>query len=667
MIAHIANTLARCGDPGSGASAICAIEAGTGTGKTIAYAVAAIPIARALGKTLVISTATVALQEQLVLRDLPDLQRSGALAFSFALAKGRGRYACPARLDALVRGGADDAQLLLIGETVPAVNPEARALYREMFDAWREERWAGDRDSWPEAVPDARWIPATTDHHQCAGRRCSYVADCPFFSARADLDDADCIVANHDLVLADITLGGGTVLPPPEDTIYIFDEAHHLPEKACGHWSFQARIGLAREQLADCARLAAALVAEPRAPEALRRHLAPVPGLCVEVDGLLAEAGALLHALLPAAPRNAEGAIVHRLPHGLVPEPVAALAGTLHNALVTLGRALEDAEEDFAKLLEQGGTAMQERFAALGLMRARVARLAGLWRAWSLPDPPGEPPQARWISLAERRALEDLEVCVAPVLAASLLRERVWDRAAAAVLTSATLTALGTFDRLLLRTGLPADSVLASVPSPFDYHARACLVVPRLAADPGDPGAHTREVVRWLEEHIDLAEASLVLFASRRQMREVYDRIVLRLRDRVLLQDHFGKQELLRLHRARVDAGEGSAIFGLASFAEGIDLPGAYCRHVVIAKLPFAVPDDPVESALAEWVEARGGNAFMEIAVPDAALKLVQASGRLLRTEEDSGRITLLDRRVVTKAYGRRILDSLPPFRREVA
>jgi ATP-dependent DNA helicase DinG len=158
-----------------------------------------------------------------------------------------------------------------------------------------------------------------------------------------------------------------------------------------------------------------------------------------------------------------------------------------------------------------------------------------------------------------------------------------------------------------------------------------------------------------------------VLFASRKQMREVYDSVALELRDRVLLQDHFGKQELLRLHRERVDAGKGSVIFGLASFAEGIDLPGPYCTHVVIAKLPFAVPDDPVEAALAEWVEARGGNAFMEISVPDAALKLVQASGRLLRTEEDRGRITLLDRRVVTRQYGRRILDSLPPYRREVA
>jgi len=156
------------------------------------------------------------------------------------------------------------------------------------------------------------------------------------------------------------------------------------------------------------------------------------------------------------------------------------------------------------------------------------------------------------------------------------------------------------------------------------------------------------------------------LFASRRQMRDCYDGAGLDLRDAILLQDHFSKQELLRLHRERIDRGDGSVIFGLASFAEGIDLPGDYCRHVVIAKIPFAVPDDPVEAALAEWVESRGGNAFMEISVPDAAVKLVQACGRLLRSESDSGRVSLLDRRIVTKAYGRRILDSLPPFRREI-
>jgi len=669
MIAQVANALARANDPDNDASPICVVEAGTGTGKTIAYAVAAIPIARALGKKLVISTATVALQEQLFHRDLPDLKSAGALDFSYALAKGRGRYACPARLDALLRGArdADGAQLALVEQIVPSVNQETRELFRELYTAVTDGSWAGDRDSWPVALADARWAMVTTDHHQCSGRRCAYVGQCPFFTAREGLDSVDCIVANHDLVLADLALGGGAVLPAPEDAIYVFDEAHHLPDKACNHLSYRARLGLAREHVEDCRRLAVELMAEPRASETLRRRLAEVPALCEELDHGLSAAGRLLAALLARAGTKGEATVEHRLPHGLVPPDVAAVAGTLHHALRKLGDALAGAEDELSRTLDTGGAAAQDRYAVTGLSIGRVQRLAGLWKSWAEPDRAGEAPQARWIRASEQQAGADLEVCAAPVLAANVLRDSLWTRAAGAVLTSATLTALGTFERIVLRAGLPADCVFATVPSPFDYQGRACLAVPRLAADPGDPAAHTREVADWLEARLDRGEASLVLFASRRQMREVYDRMSLGLRDLILLQDHFTKQELLRLHRERVDAGGGSVIFGLASFAEGIDLPGGYCMHVVIAKLPFAVPDDPVEAALAEWVESRGGNPFMEISVPDAALRLVQASGRLLRTEEDTGRITLLDRRVVTRRYGRRILDSLPPFRREVA
>jgi len=669
MIAQVANALARCGDPENSASPICVVEAGTGTGKTIAYAVAAIPIARALGRKLVISTATVALQEQLVYRDLPDLQAAGALAFSFALAKGRGRYACPARLESLLRGARDAGgeQLFFVEQLVPQVNQETHELLGVLYAAFSEGTWAGDRDSWPDALPDSRWAMVTTDHHQCSGRRCAHVSRCPFFTAREGLDGVDCVVANHDLVLADLALGGGAVLPAPEDAIYVFDEAHHLPDKACNHLSCRARLGLAREHAEDCRRLAVELLAEPRSAEALRRRLAEVPALCEEIDCGLSAAGRLLGALLATSGRAAETTIEHRLPHGVVPPEISAVAATLMHSLRKLCDALQGAEDELARQLEQGGAAAQERYAAMGLSIGRVERLVGLWRAWAEPDRAGEPPQARWLRASAQLSGEDIEVFAAPVLAANVLREQLWARAGGAVLTSATLTALGSFDRIVLRAGLPADCVFSTVPSPFDYGGRACLAVPRLSADPRDPAAHTREVAEWLEHGLERSEASLVLFASRKQMREVYERVSLGLRDMVLLQDHFAKQELLRLHRERVDAGSGSVIFGLASFAEGIDLPGPYCMHVVIAKIPFAVPDDPVEAALAEWVESRGGNPFLEIAVPDAALRLVQASGRLLRTEEDTGRITLLDRRVVTRAYGRRILDSLPPFRREVA
>ena len=234
------------------------------------------------------------------------------------------------------------------------------------------------------------------------------------------------------------------------------------------------------------------------------------------------------------------------------------------------------------------------------------------------------------------------------------------------VVTSATLAALNSFERFILHAGSPRDGIYKQVASPFDY-ANATFSVPHMDCDPGDPGAHTEALIEMLPRLLNPDEGSLVLFASRRQMLDVYDGVRDRLDDWLLMQGDYSKQEIIRRHREAIDAGRGSAIFGLASFAEGVDLPGDYCRHVVIAKIPFAVPDSPLEAALAEWVEAQGRNAFMEISVPDAALRVVQAAGRLLRTESDTGRVTLLDRRVLTRRYGRAILDSLPPFQLELA
>ena len=157
--------------------------------------------------------------------------------------------------------------------------------------------------------------------------------------------------------------------------------------------------------------------------------------------------------------------------------------------------------------------------------------------------------------------------------------------------------------------------------------------------------------------------SGLVLFTSWRQMNEVVGQLPEHFLAKLKIQGDGSKQALLVDHRQSVDDGEPSYIIGLASFAEGVDLPDDYCRHVVIVKLPFSVPDDPLDQALAEWVEARGGNAFYEISVPDAALKLVQACGRLIRHEHDHGRITLLDKRIVTQRYGRALLESLPPYK----
>ena len=305
----------------------------------------------------------------------------------------------------------------------------------------------------------------------------------------------------------------------------------------------------------------------------------------------------------------------------------------------------------------------EEWYPLFGALQARAEANWTLWTQFCLQDPEGKPPTARWLTLTEGG---DIEVHVSPILAADTLRQYLWNPAFAALATSATLTALGKFDRFSHRAGLPRSAVCALAPSPFQHGEAGLLRVPKYGADPRDSVAHTAAIIEHLPEILADERGSLVLFSSRKQMLEVFAGVPAEFRQRVLVQGDLSKQELIRQHRKQVDDGKQSVIFGLASFAEGVDLPGKYCEHVVIAKIPFAVPDDPVEAALAEWIEKNGGNPFMEIAVPDASLRLIQACGRLLRTESDSGTVTVLDRRLVTQRYGKAILNALPPFRREI-
>ena len=261
---------------------------------------------------------------------------------------------------------------------------------------------------------------------------------------------------------------------------------------------------------------------------------------------------------------------------------------------------------------------------------------------------------------------EDVELVSAPIEPGSLLQREFWARCHSAVLTSATLTAVGRFDRFLERAGL-LDTPALRIQSPFDFQRIARFVVPAMRSLPGDFDAHTEEVVELLPGLIGEEASALVLFTSWRQMLAVLDRIEEPLKQVLKVQGEGSKQSLLKAHGDDVNAGRQSVLFGLASFAEGVDLPDDLCRHVVIVKLPFSVPDDPLDQTMAEWAESRGRNPFYELSVPDVALKLVQACGRLIRHEEDWGRITLLDRRIVTRRYGRDLLASLPPYRMELA
>jgi len=677
MIAEIANSLGRiprAGEAPPAEPAVCVIEAGTGTGKTIAYAVAAIPLAQALGKRLVVATATIALQEQFVNKDLPDIAQASGLEFTYVLAKGRRRYICLSKLDRVLAGGQGESAALPLypDELGTPVTADAMPVYNAMIDALGRGQWDGDRDNWPETVADDTWFGVTTDHSQCSGRRCPNIGQCSFYRARDELQTADIIVTNHDLALSDLALGGGAILSAPEDSIYIFDEGHHLPDKALSHFASFCRLHTTVQWLGESTKLLAQAAPVLSVLPGLQQPLLRLPADMDEAVAGLQVAEQLVASLFEEVEPNERREDQQlRFEHGHVPPqlvPVAAgLAGNFQKLVLNLSRMeeeLESALEDDAPGLDKND--IETWHLNIGAMLGRAEGNLALWEEYAVSGENDVPPKARWITLLNSGGQFGFDLRCSPILAADILQEYLWSRAAGVVVTSATITALNSFDRFRLHSGAPDGAVYKVVVSPFDY-ANAVFSVPAMPCEPGDAQAHTEAIVALLPELLDRSEGSLVLFSSRRQMQDVYHGVNAVFGDQLLMQGDYSKQEILRRHRQTIDDGSGSIIFGLASFAEGVDLPGDYCRHVVIAKIPFAVPDSPLEAALAEWVEAEGRNAFMEISVPDAALRLVQASGRLLRTEQDTGRVTLLDKRVVTRRYGRAILDSLPPFRQELA
>ncbi|MBL4819381.1 MAG: ATP-dependent DNA helicase DinG [Gammaproteobacteria bacterium] len=682
MIADIANSLGKIQVEEEGADAddrkppICVVEAGTGTGKTLAYILAVIPVAQALNLKVVLATATVALQEQVILKDLPDILAGCDMEFSFAMAKGRGRYLCLARLDNMLAGNDSlNAMLDLYGDAVNAPEEGTRQLYQKMLEQIGAGKWEGDRDDWQEPILDVDWKPITVDTSQCIGSRCAHFKQCFFFKARESLDKVDCIVSNHDLVLADLALGGGVILPPPRETIYIFDEAHHLPNKSNNHFSAFTRVKSSITWLQQCDNAIARFSAEPGLMEAINC------GIDFEElrKNIVATADRLNDAwlLLEQTAESVDGLDTygnsqqHTFNLGQVPEEVRQTAADLETYFSHLFSQFQELQDSLKKLVDEATelqlrTLAEQWFPVIGGIFSRVASSLNLWASFARRDPESAAPSARWLTINEYNETTDISLSSSPVLAAGNLENKLWKECAAAILTSATLSALGRFDMLKMRAGLPDHTHYLSIPSPFDFQHNASLNIPKMNCAPSDTDKHTAIIIQALPELLNADKAALMLFSSRRQMQDVLQGLPAEWRNRVLCQDDYQKAQLLKFHRQRVDKGENSVIFGLASFAEGVDLPGKYCTHVLIAKIPFAVPNDPIEVTLSQWIENQGANPFMTLAVPEAAFKLVQGCGRLLRNETDQGKITIFDERLVNKFYGKTILGSLPPYRREI-
>ena len=667
MIAAIANSLGHS----DADKRLGVIEAGTGTGKTVGYLLSALPIARAKEKTVVVATGTIALQEQLILKDIPDLLEACGWDHQVALVKGRGRYVCNMRLEQCLDAiKSKEAGLFLFEDEMP-FNPNAQseALYQELSESLENNSWDGDRDAWDTRIPDTDWQTLTVDHRQCTGRRCQFVDQCPFFKARAELEEADCIVANHDLVMADLALGGGAILPPPEDCIYIFDEGHRLGETAVKHFGAQCRINTTLNWLERVPKQLKGQTPVFEKDKTIIDMLPRIDSGANEIVALLTTCYPQFQAYLDNLEDDRQ---LYRFPQGDVGEGTRELAqnisaltsrwiGRVELLRDTLNEALTD--RDYAVPIPD----IELFYQQVGSWLTKGENLLALWDRLKQQLTSHAVPLACWLRLDDSGSGNlDIAINASPIQATEILREQLWGSCYGAVITSATLRSLGNFNTLKRETGIPDSAQFLSVAGAFNYAEAATLSVPKDCVEGNAIYEHTDYITDNLADMVEKKAGTLVLFSSRRQMDEVFDRLDTDLQKICLVQGKYSNREMVRLHKERVDQGKTSVLIGLASFAEGVDLPGDYCKHVIIAKLPFMVPDDPLHEALSEWIEDKGGNSFFDIALPIASLRLIQACGRLLRTETDTGTVTILDKRLITKRYGGQLIDALPPFRRQL-
>ena len=646
------------------------VEAPTGVGKTLAYLAGAIDVALEQKKMLVISTATVNLQQQLLQKDVPQFSSATGKALKVVQAKGRRRYLCPSKLTTVVT--TENQQDLSFDVDSKYKQAKQQVMAETLFQQWDEQQWDGDRDSRHDAIAPELWHKISTDSEGCAGKSCSKYQRCPYYLVRREMATANVVIANHDLVLSDADLGGGLVLPNPEEVLFVFDEAHNLPQKALDH----AAKALNFAQLYQTTETADSVL--KKIPKALafrqhdfgymlmelRRDLPAVITLLQQMETLL-QSDDLVKDII--AGKISEPRIYWQSP--LVKALITPCQGLLQRANViykhyaVFGKWIKDALETqqipnkvAEVLLPQVGTVQNIFGYVIDFMALFLDE-----------DKPDRPPNVRWLSLEKFAKTNTLVINAGPMTAAFFLEKSLWNRAYGVVLTSATLRGLGLFQRFRSDCGLKRfdESHFLAVASPFNYQQQATLSLPAMAALPNENVVHwQQEIVSKLIELVDVKEATLVLFTSKTVMDKVYQQLPDNLVSQVLLQGgKLSPKNMVVEHIKRIEAGQGSIIFGMDRFAEGVDLPGNLCTHVVITKLPFPVFTRPIEQAKQEWILRTGGQPFVALSLPAVSIRLIQACGRLLRKETDSGRITILDRRLLTKGYGKQLLEHLPDYR----
>ena len=649
------------------------LEAGTGVGKSLAYLVPALRWAANNGERTVVSTNTINLQEQLVRKDLPFLAKAleGEQEVRFALLKGWRNYVCLLRL----------AQSKLLASTLLADDSRAEL---DAIAEWAEQTTDGSLADLVAPPRPEVWDEIAAEPDLCRKSACPHYAACFLFQARRAAAKADVVVVNHHLLMSDVAVRRAqqnwedTAVIPAYSRLVV-DEAHHIEDAAAAHlgtsvsrrglqqlFSRLTRPGVgARFGRGLLHSLEARLVAAPdllnsASLDIVRKSLLPSVEAAREKGAFLFD---LLHSYL-----QMRGELVQRLTADFAQDPIwnAGLAAALTDLLGEIA-TLKSGLEMVRTRMEGAKTLDEAVLPLIGEMAAVGRRLEGAALALeSTLRPPAGEPMVRWVEQRGRDA--NVAVMSVPLDLAPILREDLFRKVETAILTSATLTSDTRFDFLSRRLGL--DSMDANVvteifPSPFEYPTHALFMVPTDAPAPNvDSAGHMQAVVRSIIDVTGAADGGVfALFTSHRDVRSAASELRARGVERsrpLYVHGEDTRDNLLRKFR---DSGR-AVLLGTASFWEGVDVPGRALQGLVIARLPFRVPTEPVTAAHCEAIVERGGDAFAEYMVPHAALRLKQGFGRLIRTATDRGVIVLVDPRAVNKAYGRALLRDLQPARR---
>jgi ATP-dependent DNA helicase DinG len=607
-----------------------AVQAGTGTGKSLAYLVPAIARAVATDEPVVVSTATIALQRQLVDRDMPALAESLADALprrpEFALLKGRGNYLC---LNKIHNGSAaepDDRpqEELFDAAATTALGPDVQRL-----TAWSSTTETGDRDELTPGVRDQSWKQVSVSARECIGAaRCPFGTDCFAEKARDTAGHADVVVTNHALLAID-AISDAAVLP--EHRLLVVDEAHELVDRVTG----VATAELSAATLSAANRRVARLVE---------------PELAQRLEAATATFSSAIHDATPGR--------IDRLD-----EEMTTYLTALRDAASRARSAIDMSPSD-----PKAASARAEAVTALTDISDTASRIVASF----VPDIPDRD-DVVWLdhedaaharSTKERGGSMRAVMRVAPLSVAGLLRGRLFERSTS-VLTSATLTVGGTFDAMAAAWGLTGGDDAKpewrgiDVGSPFEHAKSGILYVAAHLPPPGRDGTGSAEQLDEIEALINAAGGrTLGLFSSMRAARAAAEIMCERLSTPVLCQ---GDDTTSTLVQQFADD-PSTSLFGTLSLWQGVDVPGPSLSLVLIDRIPFPRPDDPLLSARQRAVAARGGNGFMAVAANHAALLLAQGAGRLLRRSEDRGVVAVLDSRMATARYGGYLRASLPPF-----